>query len=270
MSEHPSSQTPDTLDHEIEIDFELNPDWVLYQDDHIIVVNKPAGLLVHPSWIAPAKTPNLASMLKRYFNGGAVHPVHRLDRATSGVMVVARDPDSARYLQEQFANRETQKRYLCVVRGWAQEQGVIDYALKPIHDKIADSRANPDKEPKDAVSHFRCLAQVELPIPVGRYPAARYSLLEVEPKTGRKHQIRRHMKHILHPLVGDTKYGEGRHNRLFRDHLDCHRLLLMAVSLQFRHPLTQELVQFHAPLCNEMKALFSRLGWHQVVTSPAE
>jgi len=236
---------------------------ILYEDDYLLAVNKPAGLLVHPSWIAPARTPNLVSMLKQRYPGEVVHTVHRLDRATSGVILFARRKETGQHLQQQFIDRCVRKTYLCVVRGWTDEAGVIDYALKPIHDKYADPLANPDKAPKDAVSAYRRLAQVSLPIPVGRYPEARYSLVEVKPETGRKHQIRRHMKHILHPIIGDTKYGEGRHNRLFREHLNSHRLLLMAVGIEFVHPESGRRMQIEAGVGADVEALFRRLGWNQ-------
>lgn len=233
---------------------------LLYQDEYLIAVHKPAGLLVHPSWIAPAKTPHLVGLLKQALGGIKIHPVHRLDRATSGVMLFALDPETTRRLQRQFVERDISKTYHCLVRGWAEDEGTIDHALKPVHDKIADARANPDKAPKEAVTHFRCVRRIELPIPVGRYPAARYSLIEARPKTGRKHQIRRHFKHALHPLVGDTRYGEGRHNRLFREHFDCHRLLLMATHLQFRHPYTDELLSISARPGPDVEQLFRRIG----------
>lgn len=234
---------------------------VLYEDEYLVAVHKPAGLLVHPSWIAPARTPNLVSMLKQRYPGETVHTVHRLDRATSGVILFARRKEVGQHLQQQFIERSVHKTYLCVVRGWAEEAGIIDYALKPIHDKYADPLANPDKEPKEAVSEYRRLATVSLPIAVGRYPEARYSLVEVKPKTGRKHQIRRHMKHILHPIVGDTKHGEGRHNRLFREHLDSHRLLLMAVAIEFEHPVTGQKVKIESGVGDDVRGLFKRLGW---------
>ncbi|WP_328515940.1 pseudouridine synthase [Marinobacterium weihaiense] len=236
---------------------------ILYEDEYLVAVNKPAGLLVHPSWIAPARTPNLAAQLKLRYPNETVHTVHRLDRATSGVILFARNKAVAHSLQQQFAERQVQKTYLCVVRGWADEEGVIDYALKPIHDKIAEPHANPDKEAQDAVSAYRRIAKVALPIPVGRYPEARYSLVEVKPTTGRKHQIRRHMKHILHPIVGDTKHGEGRHNRLFREHLDSHRLLLMAVGIEFEHPVSGCRLNIQAGVGDDVRELFERLGWRE-------
>jgi len=242
---------------------ESTPLDILYEDDYLFAVNKPAGLLVHPSWIAPARTPNLVSLLKERYPGETIHTVHRLDRATSGVILFARNKTVTQQLQAQFVERRIQKTYLCVVRGWPDEAGVIDYALKPIHDKHAEPHANPDKEPKEAVSAFRRIATVSLPIPISRYPEARYSLVEVKPSTGRKHQIRRHMRHIMHPLVGDTTHGEGRHNRLFRDHFDSHRLLLMAVGLEFVHPVTDTVIKIEAGVGEDVEQLFGQLGWHE-------
>ncbi|MBR9885390.1 MAG: tRNA pseudouridine(65) synthase TruC [Oceanospirillales bacterium] len=241
---------------------------ILFEDDWIIAVDKPAGLLVHPSWIAPAKTPNLVSWLRERYPGEKIHTVHRLDRATSGVILFTRNKDVAHALQTAFSERQVLKRYLCVVRGWTDEFGEIDYALKPIHDRIADAHANPDKPAQEAVSSFRRLGCVELPIAIGRYPVARYSLVEVCPKTGRKHQIRRHMKHIFHPLVGDTKHGEGRHNRLFREHFGLHRLLLMATEITFTHPVTKEEIAVKAPVSDEVDRLFSEFGWQGLYPAP--
>jgi tRNA pseudouridine65 synthase len=243
---------------------------ILYQDDHLIAVNKPSGLLVHPSWIAPRKSPNLVYSLKRYFRGAPVYTIHRLDRATSGVILFAKDKETAKALNQQFLDKTVKKTYLCVTRGFTPESGVIDYALKPIFDKKESPLADPDKPPKDAVSAYRRLGTVELPIPISKYPVARYSLVEVKPETGRKHQIRRHMKHIFHPLVGDTKHGEGRHNRLFREHFDSHRLLLMATELTFTHPVTQASVTVKAPVTEQVANLFDRLGWQGLYPAPKQ
>lgn len=241
-------------------DIDLQPR-VIYEDDWLFAVDKPAGLLVHPSWIAPARTPNLVSWLKQRYPGETIHTVHRLDRATSGVMLFARDKTVAQALQLQFSERRIEKTYLCVTRGWTPDADVIDYALKPIHDRIANAHSNPDKPAQEAVTAYRRLGTLELPIAVGRYPQARYSLVEVRPKTGRKHQIRRHMKHIFHPLVGDTHYGEGRHNRLFREHFGCHRLLLMATGLEFEHPVQGQRMRLEAPVSPEVDRLFRQFGW---------
>lgn len=242
---------------------------ILYQDDYLIAVNKPSGLLVHPSWIAPKKTPNLVYSLKRYFRGAPVYTVHRLDRATSGVILFAKDKETAKKFNQIFSEHKIEKTYLCVTRGYTPQAGIIDYALKPIFDKKTDHPdSDKDKPPKEAVSEYRRLGIVELPIPISRYPCARYSLVEVKPKTGRKHQIRRHMKHILHPLVGDTKHGEGRHNRLFREHFDCHRMLLMATEVKFEHPVTGENMVITAPVSKSVSELFNQLGWEGLYPAP--
>lgn len=230
-----------------------------------MVVNKPAGLLVHPSWISPAGTPNVIKWLKQSFPQDTFHTIHRLDRATSGVLVLVRnDKQAAQQMHQQFQDRRVSKTYLCVARGWSAPEGRIDYPLSQKKDHYADPFANEDKPAQEAVTHFRTLAHVELPIPIGRYPVARYSLVEVKPETGRKHQIRRHMKHLLHPLIGDTKHGEGRHNQLFRDHFNIHRLLLMATELRFDHPVELRQVCVRADLDPLVVDLFAQLGWQDL------
>lgn len=178
--------------------------------------------------------------------GRFVFPVHRLDKPTSGVLLFALNADVARVLSEQFSARETVKTYRAVVRGYSEENGVIDYPLKEQLDKMTDRRARQDKEAQPAVTEYKRLATIELPYPVGRYASARYSLVEMVPRTGRKHQLRRHMKHIFHPIVGDTSHGDGKHNELFRIRFDCHRLLLAATRLEFRHPLSAETIVIEA------------------------
>jgi len=240
---------------------------ILYEDKDIVAVNKPAGLLTHPSWLTARGTENLATMLKVYLNGAAVHTVHRLDRATSGVLVVAKNKAAAQRLSQDFAEHKVIKTYLCVVRGYAPLAGHIDHALKYKHDKKAEPFASTDKEAQNAVTDFKRLACVELPISVGKWPCARYSLLQAMPQTGRKHQLRRHFKHILCPIVGDTNYGEGRHNKLFRDHFAINRLLLMASSVEFKHPVTGALMYIKAPLSAEVIGLFERFGWRDYIES---
>ncbi len=173
--------------------------------------------------------------------GQKVWPVHRLDRATSGVLLFALDADAAAAIGRQIMARSVVKRYLAVVRGFTEPGGLIDHPLAT-GDRRQDQPAQTD---------FERLATLELPIPIGRYPSARYSLLSVWPRTGRTHQIRRHFKHIFHPLIGDTTYGEGRHNRLFRIEFGCHRLLLHALDLELEHPDSGRALHLHAPLSGE-------------------
>ncbi|WP_300361215.1 tRNA pseudouridine(65) synthase TruC [Hydrogenimonas sp.] len=232
---------------------------ILYEDERIVAVNKPSGLLVHRSWIDREATA-FALQTVRDMTGRYVHPVHRLDKPTSGVLVFAFDKEAARRMGELFAEGSVHKRYLAVVRGYTDEAGVIDYPLREILDKMTDAKARDDKEAQEAVTNYRRLATVELPIPVSRYPVARYSLVELSPETGRKHQLRRHMKHIFHPIVGDTKYGRTEHNRLFRKHFDSHRLLLHAASIEFPHPIDGETVEIGAPMPEDFMKIARLFG----------
>lgn len=237
---------------------------ILYRDEHLVAVNKPSGLLVHRSEIDRRET-RFALQLVRDQLGQWVYPVHRLDRPTSGVLLLALDPEAARRLGEAFAAGAVEKTYLAVVRGVPPEAGIIDYPLTEELDRHSDRLARPDKGPQPAVTEFRRLATVELSCPVGRYPTSRYSLVEARPRTGRKHQLRRHFKHLFHPLIGDTKHGEGRHNRFFRDTYACHRLLLAAVEIALPHPMSGQPLRISAPLEDSFAALIERLGWKEAV-----
>jgi tRNA pseudouridine65 synthase len=210
---------------------------ILFHDEWLVAINKPSGLLVHRSWIDKDET-RFALQMVRDQIGQYVYPVHRLDKPTSGVLLFALDADTAKALSQAFENGEISKEYLAVVRGYTDESGHIDYPLKELHDKMTDAKAQRNKAPQSAITDYERLATIELPIAVGRYATARYSLVKLRPKSGRKHQLRRHMKHIMHPIVGDTKYGRSEHNNLFRRHFDCHRLLLAATTIRFPHPVT--------------------------------
>lgn len=218
---------------------------ILYQDEYLVAINKPSGLLVHKSPIDKAET-EFAMQLIRDQIGQYVYPVHRLDKPTSGVLIFALSSEVARLMSEAFRNNKVQKEYMAVVRGYTKEEELIDYDLTVILDKKADKDRNKNKEPQEAKTYYEQLRTVELPFPVSRYPVARYSLLKLIPKTGRKHQLRRHMKHILHPIVGDTKYGRNEHNNLFREQFDVHRLLLHASRITFSHPISKEFLVIDA------------------------
>lgn len=216
---------------------------ILYCDDDLVVVHKQAGLLVHRSAIDRRET-RFALQLVRDRLGQRVWPVHRLDKPTSGLLLFALHTEAARRLTEAFQANAVHKTYLAVVRGYTDDAGRIDYALKEDQDRTTDRLADPDKAAQSAITDYRRLATLELPHAVGRYPTARYSLIEVVPRTGRKHQIRRHMKHIFHPVVGDTTHGDGRHNQFFREQLGCRRLLLAATGLSLVQPMTGEALDF--------------------------
>ena len=230
---------------------------ILYRDKHYIAVDKPAGMLVHRSWIAEEEEVFLLQTLRDQI-GQRVYPIHRLDRPTSGVILFALSGEAARRMCGVFEQRGVTKEYMAIVRGYTDERGHIDYPL----------REEPHKPEQQAVTDYQRLATVELPIATGRYNTSRYSLVRVTPVTGRMRQIRKHFHHIFHPLIGDTSHGEGRHNRLFRDHFDCHRLLLHAHRLVLSHPDSGAPLAIEAALPREYMALFEAFGWQGSLCTP--
>lgn len=218
---------------------------ILYQDKYFVAINKPTGLLVHKSMIDRHEIYFAMKMLRDQI-GQWVYPVHRLDKPTSGVLLFALDSESARLLSEEFLEKKIQKKYIAVVRGYIEEEGFIDYPLSVKLDKITDKKADKTKESEEAQTQYKRLSTVELNHAVGKYDKTRYSLVELYPKTGRKHQLRRHMKHLSHHIIGDTKYGRGEHNKMVREHYNCHRLMLHANYLAFTHPYTKEKVILNA------------------------
>lgn len=233
---------------------------ILYQDEWMVAVHKPAGLLVHRSIVAKHDT-RFAVQIVRDQLGRAVHPPHRLDRGTSGVLLFALDRDIARVLGQQFEARMVDKKYVAVVRGHPPEAGTIDHPLTRQFDPIEWAGEAMSEEPQPAVTHFRTLATVELPWAVDRYPTSRYALVELVPETGRQHQLRRHLKHAAHPIIGDGTYGKGVHNRAFRERFGNERMLLACVGLAFSHPVSGAPMYVHAPLAEDFAAVVRALGW---------
>jgi tRNA pseudouridine65 synthase len=204
---------------------------ILYQDFYYVAVDKPAGFHVHPPEDKRhkiARSLNCLHILNQQLNS-YIYPVHRLDRATSGVLLFALDSESARLGCDLFKNREIDKVYYCVARGQINSDGVINHPLRSDVDRQ-------DLERYDAMTHYTPIASIELPFATNRHPTSRYTLLRVKPLTGKMHQIRRHFAHISHPLIGDTIYGDGKHNRFFREELGISGLLLKCYSLEFNHP----------------------------------
>ncbi|GAD88992.1 tRNA pseudouridine synthase C [Vibrio halioticoli NBRC 102217] len=236
---------------------------VIYQDEYIVAVNKPAGMLVHRSWLDKKETQFVMQTLRDQI-GQHVFPLHRLDRPTSGVLVFALSSEVASQMMPMFAEHQMQKTYHAIVRGWIEEGDRLDYALKVEYDKIADKFANKDKEAQEAITDYKPLAKVEVPFSTGRFPTSRYCLMELQPLTGRKHQLRRHMKHLRHPIVGDTTHGDGKHNRLFKDNLQSDRLLLHASRLEFEHPFTGVQLVLEARFDETWCQLIERFAWQEV------
>jgi tRNA pseudouridine65 synthase len=199
---------------------------VLHADDAIVAIDKPAGLLVHRSALDAHETRTAADLLRTQL-GAPVWMLHRLDKATSGVLAFARSAEIASAFGEAFEAGRVRKRYLALVRGWPDAEGEVDYALA--RDPELPSAGQPRLP---AVTRWRRLAGFEWPFPDGRHATSRYALVEVEPLSGRRHQIRRHFKHIAHPLVGDTTHGKGAHNRAVATWLGTTRLWLHATRLE--------------------------------------
>ena len=223
---------------------------VLYQDNDLIAINKPEGWLVHRSWLDKNETVVVMQTLRDQI-GQHVYPIHRLDRPTSGVLVFALSSDIARLLSQQFAEKQIEKTYHAIVRGYIDGEATIDYPLVEELDKIADKFASKDKPAQEAITFYKGLSKIELPIAVGKYSTARYSFVELKPQTGRKHQLRRHLKHIFHPIIGDSKHGDLHQNRAFSHYFGVKRLMLHASNIKMMHPVTHEPLTIHANLSEE-------------------
>ena len=224
---------------------------IVHDDADLLAVNKPAGLLVHRSAIAADESDFLIERVQQHLGANAFL-IHRLDRATSGVTLLAKSREIAAELGKQFMARGVIKRYLAVVRGWPEAEGVIDYPLPDVRE------GSPRKA---AVTRWRTLATTTVPIALGKYPEQRYALVEALPETGRYRQIRKHLHHVSHHIVGDTSHGRGDHNRLWRMHFGVHRLLLHAWRLDLVHPVSKESLRLQAPLDATWQGVIARFGW---------
>jgi tRNA pseudouridine65 synthase len=224
---------------------------VLYRDEFLAVVDKPAGLMVHDSKLARGESDFAADRLREQF-GRPIFLVHRLDRATSGCLLLAFDRDSASLLGKALMSREVEKDYLAVCRGWPAETAfTIDHPLD-------GGPGKPEKKP--ARTRFERLATMELDAPSAGFATSRYALLRAHPETGRFRQIRRHLKHASHHLVGDTSHGDGRHNRIFRMR-GIHRMLLHAQRLAFAHPHDGHRIEAIAPPDAEFERALALFEW---------
>jgi tRNA pseudouridine65 synthase len=222
---------------------------ILYQDEYMVAINKPHGLLVHRSSIA-ADVSVFALQLLRDQLDRKVFPIHRLDRKTSGVLLFALDEVTEVSLKNMMANREFEKTYVAVVRGFTGQGDTIDYPLK-------NERGNM----KDAVTVYRTLQHSEIPLAFGKHATSRYSVVEAKPVTGRMHQLRRHFAHILHPIIGDRPYGCNKQNKLFLEHFQMQNMLLHARKLSFVHPVTNEKVDIDAKFSDVYLQMLDELSF---------
>ena len=290
---------------------------ILYQDDYLVAVDKPAGLFVHRSFMDKDEI-YFALQLVRDQIGKYVYPVHRLDRPTSGVLLFALTKEVAQKLNQAFAEKSAsalkegsglevkpegadlegvepetkpkitgleiteakdtqnknatqslslEKTYYALVRGHLPLDDInnkpllIDYPLKEKLDKLGDKHANQNKEAQSAQTYYQVLKQATLPISVGKFNSVRYSLVKLNPITGRRHQIRRHLAHLRHPIIGDINYGDNKQNPFFGEHFGFKRLMLIAKSLQFIHPVTEKIITITAPFDHQWQRVFTLLGW---------
>lgn len=219
----------------------MPPLHILWRDDHLVAVYKPAGWLVHRTGLDAGETRFIMQTLRDQI-GQHVYPVHRLDKGTCGVLVMALHPAAARALSLAFEQHSVHKRYLALVRGWAPESAEVDHPLRP-------DDAPPDAPVQDAHTTLRRLARAEVGASADpRFATTRASLVEALPTTGRRHQIRRHLKHIAHPILGDATHGKGPLNRWWAERLGQQRLWLHAWHLSLPHPVRGERLELASGL----------------------
>jgi len=234
---------------------------ILYQDEYIVAIDKPAGLFVHRSFMDKDEI-YFAVQLLRDQIGQYVYPVHRLDKPTSGVLLFALTKEVARHISEMFTAKTIQKTYYALVRGHLFAEELINYPLKEKLDKVGDKHASKNKPAQDAQTYYQSIATASLPIALGKYSSVRYSLLKLTPKTGRRHQIRRHLAHLRHPIIGDINYGDNKQNPFFIQHFGFKRLMLMAQKLEFIHPVNNEKIVIEVKFDLQWQELFKQLNWN--------
>jgi tRNA pseudouridine65 synthase len=226
---------------------------VVYIDNDLAVIHKPSGIHTHPSALS-AHEDSCMKWLRDQL-GQWVYPVHRLDRATSGLLVFALNESSARKISTMFSERLIKKTYLAIVRGWTDVSGLIER-------KLGDS---PGQEKtgllRDAITVYNSVSQCELLESVGNFSTARYSIVKLSPQTGRPHQLRRHMAHLRHPILGDRKYGDNKHNNFISQFFGISRLALIANGIEFEHPVSGMLISLRTCLDEDLQKLVSGLGF---------
>lgn len=216
---------------------------ILFEDDYLVAIHKPNGLLVHRTKMA-RDADEFALQILRDQIDQKVFPTHRLDRKTSGVLLFAKDEETNRSMQIQFMDQQVSKTYKAIVRGWTDDAGTIDYAL-----------TNDSGKTQEAVTHYETLQKSEIDLPNGKFSTARFSLVELKPETGRMHQLRKHLAHIFHPIIGDRPHGCNKQNKLFKEHFSMVEMLLHAEKLEFKHPKTGEAISIRSEIQGEFKRM---------------
>jgi tRNA pseudouridine65 synthase len=222
---------------------------IIYRDEHLIAINKPHGLLVHRSSIA-ADASEFALQLLRDQIGMKVNPVHRIDRKTGGILLFAFNKEVEIAMQKAFMENQVSKKYLAIVRGHTPDTESIDYPLRKENGTL-----------QDAFTSYTTLKRAELDIALGKHPTSRYSLVEAVPTTGRMHQLRKHLSHIFHPIIGDRTHGCNKQNKLFLEQWEMTTMLLHASQLTFKHPISDDEVMIEAVLQPEFNRVMEIMGW---------
>ncbi len=229
---------------------------ILWEDEALVVINKPSGLPVHRSREVGRGENAMANV--RDLVGAWVHPVHRLDRATSGALLFSKDRELIPALKLQFDRQTVVKHYLAIVRGRLASPMRVDRELRNEETGIF----------QNCSTEFAPLGYFEAEWPGGKFARARYGLILARPETGRRHQIRRHLRGLDHPIINDSAHGDTRQNKAFREQTGISRLLLHAMGLEFTHPLSGERLKLEAPLDDQMEGLFTSFGWSLPRLSP--
>ena len=225
---------------------------ICYEDDYIIAVTKPCNVLVHHSHMARNMDDELTllDLLQDQYNH-KYYPLHRLDRKTSGVILLAKMREHVSVFQDLFLQNKIQKTYFALVRGFSPESGLID---SPVKGRDANVY-------KEALTTFKKQNEITLNIAVHPYESSRYSLVELKPKTGRLHQLRIHLNKISHPIIGDPKYGDRFHNRMFETEFYCAKMFLHARKIEFIHPITNQNICVEASFPSHWLTVFERFNW---------
>lgn len=213
---------------------------IIYRDEQLIAINKPHGLLVHRSKYADDAKVFAMQELRNQI-GQYVYPCHRIDRKTSGILLFTLDEPNNSIVQQLFAENHIKKTYLAIVRGYTDDAGTIDYAL-----------VNEKGKSQEAVTSYKTISRSEINVPFGNFNTSRYSLVEAYPQNGRLHQIRKHLAHIHHPIIGDRPHGCNKQNKLFKERWDMMTMMLHASKLELEHPVTKEVIKIEASLSEEM------------------